>query len=77
MSSIGIRQYVRFAAAQPELFRLMVEEGKHSDARMRWFVDTRLKAPYEGFEHVVSAYAPDSTDPSCRTRTTRSREPAP
>ena len=49
---------MRFAAAQPELFRLMVEEGKHSDARMRWLVDTRLKALYEGFEHVVAAYAP-------------------
>src|SRR5262245_26471441 len=30
-----IREYVRFAAAHPELFRMMVEEGKQSDARMR------------------------------------------
>jgi AcrR family transcriptional regulator len=54
----GIRQYVRFAAANPELFRLMVEEGKHSDARMRWLVDTRLKPLYEGFVEVVAAHAP-------------------
>jgi TetR/AcrR family transcriptional regulator len=53
-----IRQYVRFAAAQPELFRLMVEEGKHADARMRWLVDTHLKPLYEGFEKLVVAYAP-------------------
>lgn len=53
-----VRQYVRFVAAHPELFRLMVEEGKHSDARMRWFVDTRLKVLYGGFEQVVAAYAP-------------------
>lgn len=44
-----IREYVRFAAAHPELFRLMVEEGKQSDARMRWLVDTHLKPFYERF----------------------------
>jgi len=54
----GIRQFVRFAATNPELFRLMVEEGKHSDARMRWLVDTRLKPLYEGFVEVVTAHAP-------------------
>ncbi|MBI1815845.1 MAG: TetR/AcrR family transcriptional regulator [Deltaproteobacteria bacterium] len=44
-----IREYVRFAAAHPELFRLMVEEGKQSDARMRWVVDTHMKPFYERF----------------------------
>jgi AcrR family transcriptional regulator len=39
----GIRAYVRFAAAHPELFRLMVNEGKVADARMRWLVDTHVK----------------------------------
>jgi TetR/AcrR family transcriptional regulator len=53
-----IRRYVRFAATHPELFRLMVEEGKHSDARMRWLVDTHLKPLYQGFEKLVAAYAP-------------------
>jgi AcrR family transcriptional regulator len=53
-----IRRYVRFAAAQPELFRLMVEEGKHADARMRWLVDTHLKPLYTGFERLVAAYNP-------------------
>lgn len=53
-----VRRYVRFAAAQPELFRLMVEEGKHADARMRWLVDTHLKPLYAGFEHLIAAYNP-------------------
>lgn len=43
----GIREYVRFAAERPELFRLMVEQGKHADERMRWLVDTHLKPMYE------------------------------
>lgn len=45
----GIRVYVRFAAAHPELFRLMVDEGKNSESRMRWLVDTHLKPAYEQF----------------------------
>ena len=49
-----IREYVRFAAAHPELFRLMVEEGKQSDARMRWLVDTHLKPIYERFERLAA-----------------------
>jgi AcrR family transcriptional regulator len=54
----GIREYVRFVAAHPELFRLMVEEGKQSDARMRWLVDTHLKPLYVGFERLVTTYNP-------------------
>ena len=48
-----IREYVRFAAAHPELFRLMVEEGKRPDARMRWLVDTHVKPFYERFQRMV------------------------
>lgn len=54
----AIRQYVRFVAAHPELFRLMVEEGKVSDARMKWLVDTHLKPLYTGFERLVTTFAP-------------------
>ncbi len=43
----AIRIYVRFAAAHPELFRLMVDEGKNSERRMKWLVDTHLKPRYE------------------------------
>jgi TetR/AcrR family transcriptional regulator len=45
----AIRTYVRFAAAHPELFRLMVDEGKNSEERMEWLVDTHLRPAYERF----------------------------
>ena len=48
-----IREYVRFVAAHPELFRLMVEEGKQADARMRWLVDTHLRPLYERFARLA------------------------
>lgn len=53
-----IRQYVRFVAAHPELFRLMVEEGKHADARLRWLVDAHLKPIYLGFVVLVERHNP-------------------
>ena len=37
----------------PELFRLLVEEGKRPDARMRWLVDTYMKPFYEQFQQVA------------------------
>jgi AcrR family transcriptional regulator len=43
-----IREFVRFSAAHPELFRMMVEEGKSDDPRMHWLVDTHLRHLYEG-----------------------------
>ena len=45
----AIRQYVRFVAEHPELFRFMVDEGKHADERMQWLVDTHLRPLYDGF----------------------------
>jgi len=60
----AIREYVRFAAAHPELFRLMVEEGKHVDARMRWLVDTHLKPMYE--QSVAAGLLPASVDAALR-----------
>ena len=53
-----IGHYVRFVAAHPELFRVMVEEGKRSDARMRWLVDTHLKPVYEGFASLLAEIGP-------------------
>lgn len=41
------RQYVRFAAAYPEFFRIMVNEGKVADHRMEWLVDTHLRPRFE------------------------------
>ena len=39
-----IREYIRFAAAHPELFRLMVEEENSDDPRMHWLF-ARLMVP--------------------------------
>jgi AcrR family transcriptional regulator len=44
-----IRGFVRFAAAHPELFRFMVDEGKNSDDRMAWLVDTHLRPRFDEF----------------------------
>lgn len=44
-----VRASVRFAAAHPELFRLMVDEGKNAEERMAWLVDTHLRPAYERF----------------------------
>jgi AcrR family transcriptional regulator len=43
----AIRQYVRFAAAHPEFFRIMVDEGRVADERMKWLVDTHLRPRFE------------------------------
>ena len=43
----GIRQYVRFAAAHPEFFRIMVDEGRVADERMTWLVDHLLRPRFE------------------------------
>jgi len=43
----GIREYVRFAAAHPELFRIMVDEGRVADDRMKWLVDTHLRPRFQ------------------------------
>lgn len=53
-----VRQYVRFVAAHPELFRLMVEEGKSGDERMQWLVDTHLKPLYAGFGRLLAEHVP-------------------
>jgi AcrR family transcriptional regulator len=55
----AIRGYVRFAASHPELFHLLVEEGKHADARMRWLVDTHLRPLYASVGRLIAAYNPE------------------
>jgi TetR/AcrR family transcriptional regulator len=41
-----VRHYVRFAAAHPQLHRLMVQEGKHDGPRMQWLVDRHVAPIY-------------------------------
>ncbi|MDX2167862.1 MAG: TetR family transcriptional regulator [Deltaproteobacteria bacterium] len=42
-----VRHYVRFAAAHPELHRLMMQEGKHDGPRMQWLVDRHVRPLYQ------------------------------
>lgn len=51
----AIRVYVRFAAAHPELFRLMVDEGRRDEERMQWLVDTHIARMYEGLGSMLEA----------------------
>jgi AcrR family transcriptional regulator len=56
----AIRIYVRFAAAHPELFRLMVDEGKNAERRMKWLVDTHLKPRWQQFAGLGALAAADA-----------------
>lgn len=52
----AIREYVRFAAEHPELFRFMLEAGKSPDDRMQWLVDTHLRPLYERFQRFGQSF---------------------
>jgi AcrR family transcriptional regulator len=51
----AIRTFVRFAAAHPEFFRLMVDEGKNSSERMEWLVDTHIRPRFNEFFDASAA----------------------
>jgi AcrR family transcriptional regulator len=53
----AIRVYVRFAATRPELFRLMVDEGKVADARMKWLVDVHLRPRFDAISRGLMEVA--------------------
>jgi AcrR family transcriptional regulator len=53
----AIRQYVRFAAAHPELFRIMVDEGRVADDRMKWLVDAHLRPRFESISQGLMEVA--------------------
>lgn len=55
----AIRVYVRFAAAHPELFLFMVDEGRRDEDRMHWLVDTYLDPLYRGLGELLAATDPD------------------
>ena len=59
----AVREYVRYVAAHPELFRFMVDEGNQSSARMRWLVDTHLKPRFE-FMKTHGVVGATGMDPS-------------
>jgi TetR/AcrR family transcriptional regulator len=58
----GIRAYVRFAAAHPELLRFMMEEGTSAGARGQWLVKTHLAPMYEIFRLASSGLMAGADD---------------
>lgn len=50
-----LRHFVRFAAAHPELHRLMIQEGKRDAPRTRWLVETHVRPLYEYTSGMIRA----------------------
>jgi len=50
-----MRDFVRFAAAHPQLHRLMVQEGRRDGARMQWLVDHHVRPLYELTRDLIEA----------------------
>jgi len=44
-----VRDYVRHLAANPQLFRIMVDVGKEPSERLQWLVTTHLEPVFLGF----------------------------
>jgi AcrR family transcriptional regulator len=48
----AIRRFVRFAAAHPELNRIMVHEATEDSERLRWMVDRHVRPLYNAIRAV-------------------------
>ena len=48
----AIRRFVRFAAAHPELNRIMVHEATEDTGRLRWMVESHIRPIYDVIEAV-------------------------
>jgi len=50
-----LRDFVRFAAAHPELHRFMVQEGMRKSPRLSWLVETHVRPMYDAVCAMVEA----------------------
>jgi TetR/AcrR family transcriptional regulator len=50
-----LRDFVRFAAAHPELHRFMVQEGMRKSPRLSWLVETHVRPMYDAVRAMVEA----------------------
>ena len=50
-----LRDFVRFAAAHPELHRFMVQEGMRKSPRLAWLVETHVRPMYDAVRAMVEA----------------------
>ena len=51
-----VRSYVRFSAANPELNRLMIQEGKQDSWRIRWLVEEFMRPAWERLRPAVKTH---------------------
>jgi len=49
-----IRHFVRFAAAHPELHRLMIQEGKNDGPRLQWLLERHVRPLYEASVGLIT-----------------------
>jgi TetR/AcrR family transcriptional regulator len=50
-----LRDFVRFAAAHPELHRFMIQEGMRRSQRLEWLVETHVRPMYAAVRGMVEA----------------------
>jgi TetR/AcrR family transcriptional regulator len=50
-----LRDFVRFAAAHPELHRFMIQEGMRESARLSWLVETHVRPMYDAVRAMIEA----------------------
>lgn len=55
----AVRAFVRFGAANPELFHFMVDAGRSDDERMRWLVEAHLSGRYAAVAELAARAFPD------------------
>lgn len=51
----ALAAFVGFSARNPELFRFMVDAGRHDDERMRWLVESHLAPRFAAVEGLAAA----------------------
>jgi len=50
-----LRDFVRFAAAHPELHRFMSQEGMRKSPRLAWLVETHVRPMYDAVRAMIEA----------------------
>jgi TetR/AcrR family transcriptional regulator len=50
-----LRDFVRFAAAHPELHRFMIQEGMRQSPRLAWLVETHVRPMYDAVRAMIEA----------------------
>jgi TetR/AcrR family transcriptional regulator len=59
IARLMVRHFVEFSAANPELFRIIMQESKQPGPRLDWLVDTHVRPYYENavamFERLGAA----------------------